>query len=93
MKYVGQTKRKIKDRLREHIYGIKNQKEGDVSYHFNTNGHRGTKDMKVYILDFIYEHPESKRAQTLRNTIEFNWVHRIGTNAPKGMNILDNRYG
>ena len=49
--------------------------------------------MKVYILDFIYEHPESKRAQTLRNTIEFNWVHRIGTNAPKGMNILDNRYG
>ena len=39
-RYVGQTKRKIKDRLREHLYGIKSQKETD-RYHFNTNGHKG----------------------------------------------------
>ena len=92
-KYVGQTKRKIKERLREHIYGIKKQKETDVSYHFNTNGHHGIHDMKVYILDFIHAHPESKRAKSLRNTIEYNYIHRIGTSAPQGMNILDNRYG
>ena len=92
-KHVGQTKRKIKGRLREHIYGIKNQKDSDISYHFNTNGHHGIHDMKVYILDFIHAHPESKRARSLRNTIEFRYIHRIGTNAPRGMNVLDNRYG
>ena len=92
-KYVGQTKRKIKDRLREHIYGIKNQKETDVSYHFNTHGHKGKNDMKVYILDFIHAHPESERAKTLRNTIEKNWITRMGSLAPKGMNIMDGRYG
>ena len=92
-RYVGQTKRKIKDRLREHIYGIKNQKDTDISYHFNRNGHEGKKDMKVYILEFIYTHPESKRTKYLRNTIETNWIQRLGTQSPKGMNILDNRYG
>ena len=92
-KYVGQTKRKVKDRLREHIYGIKKNKESDISYHFNTNGHHGIRDMKVYILDFIHAHPESKRARSLRNTIEFGYIHKIGTNAPRGMNVLDNRYG
>ena len=92
-KYVGQTKRKIKDSLREHIYGIKNQKETDVSYHFNTNGHHGIHDVKVYILDFIHAYPESRRAKSLRNTIEYNYIHRLGTSAPYGMNILDNRYG
>ena len=63
IQYVGQTKRKIKDRMREHMYhttkGIYNS---DVPYHFNSDKHCGIDDMKVYILDFIYEHPDSKRA-------------------------------
>ena len=91
-RYVGQTKRKIKDRVREHLYGIKTQKDTDVSYHFNTNGHRGKRDMKVYIIDFIHAHPESRRAQILRNTIEFSWIQRLKTFAPNGMNVLDTRY-
>ena len=60
---------------------------------FNTNGHKGIHNIKVYMLDFIYAHPESKRPKSLRNTIEFGYIHRIGMNAPKGMNVLDNRYG
>ena len=92
-RYVGQTKRKIKDRLREHIYGIKNQKDTDVSYHFNTNGHCGAKDMKVHIMDFVYMHPESEKAKKLRHLIEINWIQRLSTMAPNGMNIMDNRYG
>ena len=91
--YVGQTKRKIKDRLREHLYNIKKEVHpSDVSYHFNLEGH-GIENLEVYIVDFIYDHPESKRAQKLRNTIEFNWIHRLQSNAPKGLNTLDNRYG
>ena len=92
--YVGQTKRKIKDRMREHMYhttkGIYNS---DVPYHFNSDKHCGIDDMKVYILDFIYEHPDSKRAGSLRNTIEFNWIQTLRTQAPYGLNTMDNRYG
>ena len=58
--YIGQTKRKIKDRLREHIYHTqKKHNTTDVNYHFNLVGH-GIDQMKVHIVDFIYEHPESK---------------------------------
>ena len=94
IQYEGQTKRRIKDRLQEHIYctkkGIYNS---DVSYHFSHNDHCGEKDMKVHILDFIYAHPESKRGKSLRNTIEFNWIHKLHTQSPLGLNTLDNRYG
>ena len=94
VQYVGQTKRKIKDRLREHIYHTgKNTQCSDVPYHFNLEGHSIERDMKVHIIDFIYEHPESKKAKSLRNTIEFNWIHRLQTTAPTGLNTLDNRYG
>ena len=93
IKYIGQTKRKIKERLREHIYHI-NRKHAtsDVTHHFNLEGH-GIDNLKVHIVDFIYEHPDSKRAQKLRNTIEFNWIHKLHTQAPNGLNTLDNRYG
>ena len=58
-KYIGQIKRRIKDRMREHFYSVKKQKESDVAYHFNSKGHNGVSDMKFYIVDFIYKHPES----------------------------------
>ena len=93
IQYVGQTKRKIKDRMREHMYhttkGIYNS---DVPYHFNSDKHCGIDDMKVYILDFIYEHPDSKRA-SLRNTIELNWIQTLRTQALYGLNTMDNRHG
>ena len=54
----------------------------DVPYHFNSDKHCGIDDMKVYILDFIYEHPDSKRAGSLRSTIEFNWIQTLRTQAP-----------
>ena len=92
--YVGQTKRKLKERIREHIYHVqKSTNISDVSYHFNHNEHCGMKDMRVYILDFIYAHPDSKRAKSLRNTIEFNWIQKLQTQSPLGLNTLDNRYG
>ena len=94
IQYVGQTKRKIKDRMREHMYHTnKGIYHSDVPYHFNSDNHCGTDDMKVYILDFIYEHPDSKRAGSLRNTIEFNWIQTLRTQAPYGLNTMDNRYG
>ena len=93
IQYVGQTKRKIKDRIREHLY-YTNKKlyKSDVPCHFNSKD-GNIDNRKIHIVDFIYQHPESKRAKTLGNTLEFNWVNRLRTQAPNGLNTLENRYG
>ena len=93
IQYVGQTKRKIKERVREHIYHTnKGILSSDVPHHFSGKT-CSPNDMMVHILDFTYEHPDSKRAKSLRNTIEFNWVQRIKSMAPLGLNTQDNIYG
>ena len=92
--YVGQTKRKIKERIREHLLTIKkNHGRNDVTTHFNLCDHHGIEDVQVYILVFIYRHPDSLMAGRLRNTIGFNWIHRLKTQSPQGLNTIDNRYG
>ena len=94
-RYVGETKRTLQKRITEHIKDIEHKRYGksEVAYHFNKPGHKQDKDMKVYILEFIYEHPDSKRANTLRKTIEWKWIQRLKSIIPHGMNIMENRYG
>ena len=92
-RYVGQTKRRIKDRMREHFYNINKKSGSDVAQHFNDENHKGIDDVQVYILDYIYKHPDSQRAKKLRHSIEYNWIQRLKSQAPKGMNIMDNKYG
>ena len=92
--YVGQTKRKIKFRLGEHLRSIcNNATKNDVPTHLNKCDHNGTDDVQLYILDFIYAHLESKRATQFRHKIEQNWIHRLHTVSPQGMNTMDNKFG
>ena len=94
-RYVGETQRTLQDRISEHIGDVEHKRyeKSEVAYHFNRPGHKKDKDMKVYILEFIYEHPLSKRANKLRKTIEWKWVQRLKSLVPNGMNIMENRYG
>lgn len=92
--YVGQTKRSLKDRINEHITSVKRRHlKTDVSRHFCGDNHEGVSDMEVYVLDFIYKDANSQRTEVLRKTIEFNWIQRLQTQTPTGMNILDSDYG
>ena len=94
--YAGQRKREIKERIREHLLTIKkNSRSNDAPTHFNLCDHHGTEDVQghVYILDFTYRHPDSLMAGRLRNTIGFNWILRLWTQSPQGLNTMDNRYG
>ena len=92
-RYVGQTKRSIKKRIGEHLSSIKKQKDNAVGDHFNRCSCKpDKKDLKIHILDFIFQHPKSDRASQLRNTIEYNWIHRLKTVAPAGMNLKDCKY-
>jgi hypothetical protein len=66
------------DRFQGHFGVIqRNDPNNDIAAHFNENGHRGTDDMKIHILDFIFLHPESQSGAGIRDHIEANWIHRL----------------
>ncbi len=88
--YVGQTGDSIRKRFGAHFGSInrKNLKE-DVGRHFNLQKHHGVKDLQITVLDFIHAHPKSDYALTLRLQIEFNWIQRLRTMLPLGLNTKD----
>ena len=88
--YVGQTGDTLHKRFGAHAgsIGRKNLKE-DVGRHFNLPGHNGLTDMRIHILDFIFAHPKSPQGLTLRLQIGFNWVQRLRTMLPSGLNTKD----
>ena len=49
--------------------------------HFNTATH-SVENMKVHIIDFIYNHPESERVKTLQTKIETNWISKLQSSSP-----------
>ena len=90
IQYVGQTKNRLMDRFQGHFYNIgHNRPMSEIGRHFNTNGHKGLDDVEIHILDFIHAHPEGKKSKHLRDLIEYNWIQRLHTNAPTGLNIMD----
>ena len=89
-RYVGQTKRRLMDRFQDHFYKISRKVMGsDIGQHFNSTGHEGLSDMVIHIVDFIHCSPESESARKLRNTIEKNWIFRLRTQTPEGLNLID----
>ena len=91
--YVGQTKRRLMDRFQGHFWCIqsKTTDNNDVAKHFNQPGHDGIQNVKIHILDFIHIHPSTnaKESAYIRDHIEMNWIHRLHTQQPLGMNTMD----
>ena len=56
--YVGQTKRRLMDRIMEHLRNIRQRCQNHiVSRHYTRPDHDGTQNMVIYILEFIPAHP------------------------------------
>ena len=95
--YVGETSRKIKLRISEHLSKIRNHGDHELAYHFRkcggSNEFAMRRNFKIYVLDFIAKNPKIKSSEPLRKLIENNWIHRLRTQAPMGLNILDTKYG
>ena len=60
-----------------------------IGRHFNLPGHNGTQDMNIYVLSFIKQPSKSKLAQEARDKLELSWIHKLNTQSPMGLNILD----
>ena len=88
--YVGQTGDSIQKRFFGHKGSI-NRKTltEDIGRHFNLPGHQGLRDMEISVLDFIFAPAKTSHGLTLRLQIEFNWIQRLRSMLPLGINTKD----
>ena len=90
IQYVGETYRRIMDRFQGHFSIIRSNNPNInslIRYHFNQHKHNGINDLKIYILDFIAMSPKTSRTKSFRLKIEQNWIHRLKTVFPSGLNL------
>ena len=91
--YVGQTKNSLKERFKSHFYQITHDPEKtEVSRHFNRGNHDKLKDVKIHILEFIHSNTERVETKDTRLNREFDWIHRMRCQIPKGLNAIDSMY-
>ena len=88
--YVGQTKRPLVERLREHIRNINQETQIHiVGRHFNEPDHTGTQALEVQVLNFAKGHPDSKTSLQMRLELESTWIKRLRSFVPAGLNLMN----
>ena len=89
--YVGMTKRKLKQCLYEHLRNIRQGNLNDpIGRHFSKVPHnRDPSKVKVHVLSFITHPPDSRTALNMRLRFELDWIHRLRTTLPRGLNAMD----
>jgi hypothetical protein len=80
MLYVGQSGRKVRERLNNHRSDIKNNKNTAVSLHFNSPNHSIT-DLRITPIITLKELSFEKRGK-----LELQLMKTLGTIYPSGMN-------
>jgi len=91
LQYVGMTKRRFQDRLREHFRNIrKSNLQDPIGKHFNLPGHHNDpKNVESHILSFITKPGNTSAALTMRLKFELQWIFRLRTSLPHGLNSMD----
>jgi len=84
--YVGETERRLKDRLNGHRSNIKNKQNTAVAIHFNNYGHSIT-DLNIMPIEKL-KHSDKK----LRQNQEKFWIKTLKTNYPNGLNYYPIEY-
>ena len=82
IQYIGQTTKKFNERLKQHVYNIKNGKEAN-GIHFTSRGH-SLDDFRAQILEKVMP---STTAYLLQR--EEYWINKFQTKTPNGLNIRD----
>ena len=89
IKYVGQTKNRIIDRFKSHIFYIKHTNSTTVARHFHSHNDQLDPKMTIHILECIKFTRDIPRSNSLRDMMKLVWIHRLNTLIPNGLNILD----
>ena len=80
--YVGQTGRRLVDRIKEHLYCIKKKKEA-TGIHFSTGNHSNS-DMRVQVIEKVMPNTVNMRLER-----ESFWINKLATKSPQGLNKND----
>lgn len=82
--YVGQTTRKLRDRIIDHIQPIHPH---PVARHFSGDPHNMS-DMTVLPLEKISDEIDAESAEELLQEAETMWIQRLNTRLPRGLNVV-----
>ena len=82
--YVGQTKNKFLIRINQHLSDIRIQKDTPISRHFNRKCKLASSGYILHVLQLIDSDNSDKR-----DKFENQWIARLCTLTPHGLNILD----
>ena len=89
IQYVGQTITPIMTRVNNHMSTIRTKKDTPVARHMNTHDGNDIFKLKVHVLEFIRAPPDSHRAKQLRDQHERDWMARLNTLVPLGLNLQE----
>ena len=88
LQYIGETKRKLKERFNEHRRTVDNpvsrSKPTNVSEHFILTRNHSALDMQLIPLEIFYNKRDS-----IRKAREAHLIIRAGTLEPNGLNIRE----
>ena len=84
VQYVGETGRRLRDRLNNHKSTIKRKENTPISIHFNSPNH-SILDLEIVGIEKIANQLNSIN---IRKTKEKEWQARLETTYPKGLNGL-----
>jgi len=80
LQYVGETKRKLKDRLNDHLSNIKTNKITTISLHFKNLNH-SIEHLQIIPIELI-----NNDDKNIRLTKEKYWIQTLKTAYPYGLN-------
>ena len=87
VQYVGETKRTMQVRYKEHIADIKNNRNKPVSSHFLGSPHR-ISDLVPTILESCKSKETEEETTTFRRLREKYWIYKLRSLNPCGLNVM-----
>ena len=85
--YIGQTGDQINNRFNRHRSDIRCYPDCELSKHFNNNDCDFEKDLKISILEKV------KTSEAKRQYKEDQWIIRLDTSYPNGLNVHLSDFG
>ena len=90
LQFVGQTKTSIKTRTNNHRSTIRTGKTFlQVPSHMSTHGDTADPKLEIHILEFVRQPTETLTAKHSWDQTERDWMTRLNTLVPYGMNLAE----